>query len=324
MYSPTNRAGDFSNGGLGAHYLAVGSPYTNVGTTGINPTLATALAQMTTFPPVHSTTNFSANTTLSPQAQRDTDIPDLGFHYVPLDFVWNNLQVASGVTLTLSNGVAVGTGAYGLYMNGNLVSQGTPLNLNFFGSCACVQEQPVTPCPMTPLLANGISNGAWQSVYLRFSDLPVLGGTGYYVKVSDRASQQITAGPLTLQDCQLHGGQVSIALGNFSDESGDESSLNLSLKNNLLDRCAISLQDVPYGDAACFNVSCCNNLFHDGSLSGTYVMDNWGSTWSFYDNLFENLGGLGYDLTDNYDPPSQWLYCVTSGNNGYINTTADT
>jgi hypothetical protein len=330
VYSSSSRAGIFQTVGGGAHYLAANSPYTNAGTTGINPALAAALAQMTTFPPVKVTTNISANTTLSPQAQRDTDTPDIGFHYDPLDFVWSNLTVNADVTLELTNGVAVGTlGTNGLTVFGNLVSQGTPNNLNYFGSSAGVQEQPVTE--LTTLLPMGQAeinkvwyNQPWQSVYLRFANLPMLGGTGSYFNVADHdyypfdnPADEVTAGPLTLKDCQLHGGIMYVLIGYFYDDNEDESSLTVNLINNLLDRCSIWFQDAPYGDEAFFNLRCTNNLFHNGSFTGYYAMDGEGATWSFNDNLFDNSALI---VTDNNEPVPSWIGEVTSGNNGYINT----
>ena len=81
---------------------------TNIaGTTNISATLANDLRNRTTYPPIVITTNFTVDTTLSPQAQRDTDTPDLGYHYDPLDYCWTSL-VLSNAPLVLTNGVAIG------------------------------------------------------------------------------------------------------------------------------------------------------------------------------------------------------------------------
>jgi len=84
----------------------------------------------------------------------------------------------------------------------------------------------------------------------------------------------------------------------------------------LLDRCSIYFADAPYGDEAYFNLNCNNNLFHDGSFTGCYAIDNAGAFWSFNDNLFDTTG---LSVMDNNHSIPSWLYYVTSANNGYIN-----
>ena len=51
--------------------------------------------------------SFTTPTTLFPQALRDSDVPDLGYHYFSLDYLWTALEVTNA-SLTLSNGVAIG------------------------------------------------------------------------------------------------------------------------------------------------------------------------------------------------------------------------
>jgi len=102
-------SGVFQNRGGGYHYLVAASPYRNIGTMNITATLAADLRQRTTYAPIELTSHFAGNTTLGPQAQRDTDTPDLGFHYDPLDYIWSGLNLTNS-TLLLTNGVAVGVG----------------------------------------------------------------------------------------------------------------------------------------------------------------------------------------------------------------------
>ena len=93
--------------GGGSYYLANGSPYRNAGTTNIDPTLLADLTKKTTYPPVvYTSTTISTPTTFSPQAQRDTDTPDLGYHYDALDYVFSGVEAQSNVTFTA--GTAVG------------------------------------------------------------------------------------------------------------------------------------------------------------------------------------------------------------------------
>lgn len=82
--------GLFQQVGAGNYYLAAGSPHRNVGVTSIDSRLARELRTLTTYPPLVLTTDFTAATTLAPQAQRDSDTPDRGYHYPSLDYQRNN------------------------------------------------------------------------------------------------------------------------------------------------------------------------------------------------------------------------------------------
>lgn len=76
--------------GGGSYYLTNGSSYRNVGTTNISSDLLVELHQKTTYPPIVSNlVTFASNTTLSQQAQRDTDVPDLGYQYDPIGNLTN-------------------------------------------------------------------------------------------------------------------------------------------------------------------------------------------------------------------------------------------
>jgi hypothetical protein len=92
--------GVFQTVGGANFYLANGSPYRDAGTTNINPTLLAQLAKKTTFPPVLCiNSNFNALTTLGPQAQRDTNAPDLGYHYESLDYVFSGVVINTNMTV---------------------------------------------------------------------------------------------------------------------------------------------------------------------------------------------------------------------------------
>jgi hypothetical protein len=81
--SPADDGTVFQTVGAGAHYLAANSPYRNAGTTnGLSSTLLADLKKRTTYPPVivNGFGSYFNDVTFSPQAQRDTDLPDLGYH----------------------------------------------------------------------------------------------------------------------------------------------------------------------------------------------------------------------------------------------------
>ena len=133
VQSTNSRSGIFQTVGDGSHYLVTNSPYTNAGTTGINPFLAAALAQMTTFPPaVFSNTTINVATNLGIQAARDSETPGptLGYHYDPLDWVFGGTTVNTNITFAAGTGVGwfkVAGKVYGIIMSNTMIAsfQGT-------------------------------------------------------------------------------------------------------------------------------------------------------------------------------------------------------
>jgi hypothetical protein len=92
-------AGVFQSAGGGSHYLADNSPWRNAGTSAIDTNLLNTLRTLTTHPPlVYSNTTFTADTTLYPQAQRDTDAVDIGFHAEPVDYAFGGVTANANLT----------------------------------------------------------------------------------------------------------------------------------------------------------------------------------------------------------------------------------
>jgi hypothetical protein len=106
LYYSTDPGGIFQTVGAGAHYLA--NSITNRGTTNISASLLAALRKKTTYPPtVLSNISISVSTNLVPQAPRDTNnLPELGFHYDPIDFLTSWFTV-SNATVTVSDGAVI-------------------------------------------------------------------------------------------------------------------------------------------------------------------------------------------------------------------------
>jgi hypothetical protein len=123
-------SGVFQTVGGGAYYLATNSPYRNVGTTNIDPTLLTSLRTKTTWPPIaYTNVSFYSPTIYSPQAARDTNAaPDLGYHYDPLDYVFGGCDVYTNITFTAGTAVGWfelpnnGGAGYGFSVNNNCVA----------------------------------------------------------------------------------------------------------------------------------------------------------------------------------------------------------
>jgi len=287
-------AGVFTQVGAGWHYLAAGSGLQQAGTGTINTNLAKELANLTTWPPLMVATNFamsgsSSPTNFGPQAFRDASpTPDLGYHYDPLDYVWTNKTVGTGVTLTLTNGVAIGYyGSYCLTLGqqNTVVSQGTPNQMNHLVPYQAVQEQ-----------AQGAGNGLFAggvspvSIYLRFTDLPMLGGAGCsYFDGASYLDQSGWFDQMTLQDCSLRDGSLWLNPFNTHETFGNNAAptaATLGLTNNLFQRCNVSLSREPNwvvnyeGGASSgggsgnlltpFTLWLCNNLFWNGTVGFGY------------------------------------------------------
>jgi hypothetical protein len=104
----TNTFYPFQVAGAGSYYLTNGCAFTNAGTYAIDTALLADLSNLTTHPPiVYSNITFTSNLVFSPQATRDTNsLPDLGYHYYPLDYVFGGCSVSNNVTFTM--GTAAG------------------------------------------------------------------------------------------------------------------------------------------------------------------------------------------------------------------------
>lgn len=137
----SNSSGIFQSAAWGNHYLADGSPYRNAGTTNISTNMLAELPLKTTSPAiVYSNTIITSYTNLSlnPQAQRDYDAPDLGWHYCPLDYVF------AGSTTTVSIAFAPGTAVGWFRTSSGFSHAGYGLHLSDSNNCtfAGTEQQP--------------------------------------------------------------------------------------------------------------------------------------------------------------------------------------
>jgi hypothetical protein len=203
----------FQAAGAGYYYLADSSPLRNVGTTtGVSSSLLAAIAQRTTYPPIVTAQAIITNSqTLSPQAQRDRDVPDLGFHYDPIDYAYGWVLVTNA-TLTVTNGTAIamfgtnsGTYGLGIGQNATLVSQGSPNNPNWIVQFNAAQEQSY---PVWARCTNGLITSEFQGLSLgctincRFTQwsVPSLDAPAFVAPTN--------AGPFYFRDCEFHGGKL--------------------------------------------------------------------------------------------------------------------
>ncbi len=290
-------SGVFETVGGGAHYLVAGSAYRNVGNAGINTNLLADLRQMSTYAPAWLTNDVAVSTTLTPQAQRDTDTLDLGYHYSPLDYLTTVLSVTNA-TLTINHGVALGhSGSASLWLKtgSSLKSEGLPQRLNVFARYPFVQESPVPGAA-----AHGFGWGTLNTANAT-SPEPVIDCrfTAFYADQSDyhlysdgTGSGTFRVQSVSLRDCQLHGGKSQFA--NYST-------------NNL---------PVVLG----------NNLWVQASLlaSGPVILTAYNQHW--WKGYFEFLDGTSGSIVRNsvFDNTTLAVEAVTITNshNGYIPTAA--
>ena len=201
----------FRTVGAGAHYLDANSPHRNAGTTtGLSATLLTDLKKLTTYPPVVITGVVAIDLTLLPQAQRDTDVPDRGYHYPPLDYALGNAGI-SNATLIATGGVALATfspsiSAYGIGVIGSaqLHVEGSPASLNRLVRYNTVQEQANTNWSASP--GPQFKNVNGTHARFRFTDFSMLAQETDHVR-----GDETGGGTFLIRDCQFAGGRNNSA-----------------------------------------------------------------------------------------------------------------
>jgi len=269
-------AGIFQTVGAGTHYLAAGSPFQNAGTTNINPAILAGIAARTTYPPALLTnTVLSAPELLTPQAPRNTGLPDLGYHYAPLDYLADGV-VVNNTTLSLTNGVAIASfnrPGITLQNGASLVSVGTPLQPNWFVRYQSVQEQSVSLGGTTNQSGQNIAT-VWSvanppSGWFSFSDFsaPASGG----IQFNDAGASAY--GSLTLQNSELWGGTNIF--------SGADTASTALIKNNLFYRTTMFASNA----SPLVSLALSNNLLAQSTI--TLIQPPAGS-WSFYNNDVDN------------------------------------
>jgi len=287
-YTNGSSSGIYQTVGGGSYYLATGSPYRDAGTTTIPAAVLTDLQTLTTYPPVVVPTGwFTNNYTFFPQTQRDTDIPDLGYHYNPIDFA---VDIAvSNATLTVLPGTVLaryGT-QYGVYLftNGIFNCEGTATSPNYLVQNNTVQEQSNTNWETTTWVGLFLTPAESDSSSANFA----FTGWSILADASQISGQSITC-PFVLQNCQLYTGTIT-ATGPV-----------MSVTNCLFQRVNLLVTDRTDGNVS---QAFYNNLFWLGELTIKHFNSG---PYTFRDNLF--------NLTSNTLSGSI-NYC---SNNAYVTT----
>jgi hypothetical protein len=284
--------GVFQGAGGGSYYLAAGSPHRNAGVSTIDSQLALDLKRLTTEPPVVLTSPASVNTALSPRAARDSDAPDRGYHYQPLDYILKQVPVTA--TLTLTNGVAVAVaGGYGVDLQnaGKLIGEGRADAMNRLVRWHSVQEQAATEGNGGSFARITAAYATRPEVSLRFTDVAAPANSGNNLLDTGSVQPFVT---IKLEFCQL----ASVGLASLWPS--DTSSETILLRNNLIERGYFGLKKSYYSQNTPLSVSLYNNLFRGGTLDLLYDSGTSNPTWYVRDNLFDGcaatLGGtaVGY------------------------------
>lgn len=259
--------------GAGSAYLAFGSIFVNAGTTNIHPSLLAVLPKLTTYPPiVVSNVLISTDTVLAPQAQRDTDMPDLGYHYDPLDYAFHTVQVTNA-TLQIKPGTALSmaglASTYGLApkARGKIICQGSPATLVQIARYNMVQEPGNTNWnPICrSVLANGWTDTPAPELRFSFTDWAMP------AQDADQFESFYNSSTFSFANSQFHGGKFDVQVPAFS------------VTNCLFERVNVVITD----DATGANISPIvrNCLFFGGQLNLTHYSSD---TWLFRDDAFDH------------------------------------
>jgi len=296
----------FQTVGVGGFYLAQPS-FRNLGTTNIDATLARELRQKTTTPPSICTASNGADLVLAPRVPRDSDTPDAGYHYDPIDYAVSELVMAGTRTLTVLPGACLATyGPYGMRLEpgARLSAEGTPLRPIRLFRYSLVQEQPSvwglsTAAPVSVLGTDqsAATTPTAPSACFRFVEFLDLANRACHVR-SDTSTSRFAE--ITLRDCQVRGGRL--------DVSGDATAL-VRFHNNLFRRAEVRLQ-------AGIQLTAFNNLFRGGSLqldrirpAGDWVMRDT----AFHDVDLQDLnGGLIHSHNAYIGPKQEQLIRIGS------------
>jgi hypothetical protein len=276
---------------LGGHYLPVGSSYRLPGTTGVDPELDEALKQKTTYAPVVLQPAYNGTLTLSQRVPRNNAAPyPIGYSYDPIDYVAAGLQMQSG-TLLVTNGVVIGldgrTGYTGIqvFSGAELVSQGSPVDMNRFIELRSIQEQRALSTYVFAFIHQAMS-GPEGHVRLRFTELVGRAGHKWHILRDN------VVGSIALTDCQIFNGEIGTPSA-YSQEH------TVAFTNNLFEFSKLSIFGSPQTHFAAFN-----NTF----TNCTIILSGGTFAWSVRDNLFLNCSLTATPNT------------IGNSHNGYWNT----
>jgi RHS repeat-associated protein len=296
----------FQSRGAANYYLLDPSPLLRGKGVPLLSTLTAQIVNKTTYAPLDFANSITGSglTIWNPFVSRDTAGKDLGYHYDPIDYLVNNMQVPANAQLTLSlspsptSGLVIATyGSSGLILkeNATLSSEGTPYLHNHIVRYVVAQEQPVR----LPLGA-GTDPATYKSIdpanltpgpiiNCRFTDFEGMSGGGYHIYGTDSGT---TISAMTLRDCGFNSAAALF---------GGPTSAMIALNNNSFESCMLEFRYTP-------EIVAYNNLFRRGGATIAKATSN--NQWVFRDNIFDTITNTVSGDTLN----------LVHGKNGYFTT----
>ncbi|HTI68793.1 MAG TPA: hypothetical protein VMF06_02425 [Candidatus Limnocylindria bacterium] len=314
---PGSTNGVFAQAMGGYHYLAPGSPYRDAGVTNIDARLAAELATLTTESPLGLPTVITNDLVLAPVVNRDGGVPDIGYHYVVLDYACRNNTVV-GARVTATNGVALGY-CYGpaFYLGeaSTFMSTGLPNRLNMLAQFQLVQESPLDGDLSWGMLAVKCATTVHPVISLRFTAANMFGGSGCgsLLWLWQYSGQQ-TYFPVTsfaAKDCQFANMWIYFVPATVDPVS-------ISLINNAFVGGVLQIFRSPggYNTNTPLAATLQNNLFYRTKVNLSYSQAaTINPPWVATDNVFDQGGYNHWVYTTLTPPPAVVDY------NGFANTT---
>lgn len=249
----------FQEAGGGNYYLNNdpngGEKFQGVGTTSINSSLLNSLQNKTTRPPVVYDGTTIPSDNFGTRVPRDSENPgpDLGYHYPPLDYVFQNCQVNS--SMTFPAGTAVGWQSQGLTFSASysVTFNGTVDNPCYFVRCNTVQESDQSGD------GTGMAgSGQWPTINATFTRFSALADVAKFFDAN-----ALNVYPY---NCEFWSGLLGGSVNNVNG------GLDLECYNCLFDRCFIDIAPTA-SSAFCF-LYLQNCTLHGGTLTVDNLNDD--------------------------------------------------
>lgn len=319
----------FQQGGAGANYLIQTATATVIdkGTTSVDALLLDALKIRTTQRPATNNNGYSANVTLSSVVARDSNTPDLGYHYDPIDYMSRDIYVTNA-TLVITNRTVLAR--YGfqdvsdplrntmlgitLFEDANICIEGSPNEPARFTHVSSVQELSTIPGPAIAIDGyDGRDTGLFFNLYqagavgIRHASFDAVSGKTQWLPLWQftYAGGERRFRTLTVRDCSFFGDSID---GQFNNDSAILPKIRFI--NNSYEGTSFDYSQILFSGSA--DIELRNNLIRNAFImvEGYPFANGFTARQILTDNAFQDS-----QLTDEGYLPAQRT------NNAYINST---